>query len=1785
MPSKMLTSSKKVNNMNLKWVKKTWLCCLGACALVLASFADAQMTYYYRDALVALGAGGNGMSAIISNPTTNLGGREITISGNTPTSYVSFTFRGPAGNTLTTGEYLVDNPLGRSGVDSQPSIYMLFASCETRKGRFNIRELVSNALGQVTALAIDFERSCSTLQDPTFSGQIRFNSTIPIDTVKRTPNAILFTDQKDIPIGSVVTSNTVTISGLDIPATLSITGGEYSINGGTFSTASTTVMTGDTVRIRLNAPSALNQQTTATLQINGYNTRFRVATPTGANPQPLGESLVSLFGLPQLNGTAKTVVFSPGNLHTITLEKSSYFPERAIKVTVVPNDTSNNNYYSDPWLIELASTGGQVAVGQQTGLQIGRVTSGAYFTYTSGDPGCSGNQSSVSVNVLEISYAPDGIPTKLALDYVIECGVGSTYSRLYGHVRVNSTVAIDYSIKKPIPFLFPSVKDATLNTLYTSAIGSAQGITEPVAISVQGGEYSINNGAFRTDASTISNGQSVKVRLTSANTSNTLKTAILTMGGVEYPFRVGTAVSAAPQPSIDPLFVTVGIPATSTQAINTEYFSPAKLNRFSASRYYSYDKSNQILVYPNLEQSQYESLVFTLVFSAADGSYLTPGQYQINSGNDGQQPTFNFWSSSSNYQCFDKTSMKLIVHEVEYGADDIVTKLAADVISECSASYSNGNSIIYRYIRYHSAVPIDYTRSIPASFRYSPALGVAVSSTNTSSPATIYGINTAIPVSVVGGEYAIDSGAFTSVPGTIADGQTLRLRGIASATSDTLSEVTVTVGTRTAAFKIGTAPDTKPQPRVDSPLIVMYGQARNGTLTQRVLSDATLVSISAAQGGPYTALLSLRTETGITNIANADLALNSLSNELTTGSYTDNPGMAGSAGHYSIHANFGNNLPACSNPYSGPILPPSTKFVVHEIERTVTGQLIKLAADIVETCAFSLPNPEQSPMAAVFSFIRFNSAFPISHAITEPVPVVFSPLLRQVVGATVESNTVTILGISEPVSISIESGNNNFEYSIDGGAYTKLPSTISAGKTLKLRTSAPASLNSYEHNKINIGSAQPILFVGTDLGLGPNTGGHPIIYLQSQGNDYVGRGNSFEFGAPLQHRITSTVYNYSAPTSGAIRIEVFDPAYSSTFSSWSFNFANVNHSPLVVGTYDNPRFSSATSPFMNIWGGFTVCTEIDPGSKFTVREIAFNGPTIDKLAIDFVQYCASNPDPLYGYIRINSSIPITPVADADPAPFSIAPANNVLRNTPVTSASVLVSGFTVAAPISITGGEYSLDSGAFTSAPGIMNPGQSIRVRVTSPANFNASTTAVVNIGTRSANFVASTGYQDTFPDSLEFATVTNVPRNSLVTSAIMTVNDINDTAMVVASSTGVEFSVAGQPFTSSNTPLQPGQTLQLRLRSASTYNTLTYTYVTVGNKGVSFSARTGAQAVIVATIAGAGTVAISPLNLSCNQSCSSLLDQGTAITLTATPNASTVFTGWSGAGCSGTGVCNITVDLTASVTATFATLPPTSPTIVQATAGNGSATFRLSPPSSNGGAAVSSYAITCMPNAVTAATTGTVITVTGLTNDTPYSCTASASNSAGVSVASDPVMVTPTAAISLALTAVKSRKTHGTNLVYDIDVDPAIAQAGPVAVEPRSAGSGHVMVFQFNTSVTTVGAVSAADEANNNVAIANQVIVGNELRITLAGALDRKRVKVSVTGVNGVLDTSASVGFLLGNVSMSREVLQADISAVKARTGQAIALDNFFYDINLSGMISAADVMAIRRRLNNKLP
>ena len=80
---------------------------------------------------------------------------------------------------------------------------------------------------------------------------------------------------------------------------------------------------------------------------------------------------------------------------------------------------------------------------------------------------------------------------------------------------------------------------------------------------------------------------------------------------------------------------------------------------------------------------------------------------------------------------------------------------------------------------------------------------------------------------------------------------------------------------------------------------------------------------------------------------------------------------------------------------------------------------------------------------------------------------------------------------------------------------------------------------------------------------------------------------------------------------------------------------------------------------------------------------------------------------------------------------------------------------------------------------------------------------------------------------------------------------------------------------------------------------------------------------VLTVTKSGLGTGTVTGTGISCGADCTETLAQDTLVVLTAAPTAGSTFAGWTGAGCSGTGSCSVTMSAAQTVNAQFDAAPP----------------------------------------------------------------------------------------------------------------------------------------------------------------------------------------------------------------------------------------------------------------------
>ena len=159
-------------------------------------------------------------------------------------------------------------------------------------------------------------------------GQYFISGTIPPDTggVDLTPDAFTFTDQTDVARSTTLTSNNITVTGIAAAAPISITNGEYSINGGNYTSAVGTVANNDTVTVRHTSSANYATVTDTTLSIGGISDTFSSTTVAAPIPATLTVSKTGTGG----------VTSTPAGISCGTDCSESYDKNTVVTLTATP---------------------------------------------------------------------------------------------------------------------------------------------------------------------------------------------------------------------------------------------------------------------------------------------------------------------------------------------------------------------------------------------------------------------------------------------------------------------------------------------------------------------------------------------------------------------------------------------------------------------------------------------------------------------------------------------------------------------------------------------------------------------------------------------------------------------------------------------------------------------------------------------------------------------------------------------------------------------------------------------------------------------------------------------------------------------------------------------------------------------------------------------------------------------------------------------------------------------------------------------------------------------------------------------------------------------------------------------------------------------------------------------------------------------------------------------------------------------------------------------------------
>jgi photosystem II stability/assembly factor-like uncharacterized protein len=402
---------------------------------------------------------------------------------------------------------------------------------------------------------------------------------------------------------------------------------------------------------------------------------------------------------------------------------------------------------------------------------------------------------------------------------------------------------------------------------------------------------------------------------------------------------------------------------------------------------------------------------------------------------------------------------------------------------------------------------------------------------------------------------------------------------------------------------------------------------------------------------------------------------------------------------------------------------------------------------------------------------------------TVPDAFTFADQNEVATNTLVTSNEVTISGIDSPTAVSI---GDVGEYSINGGAYTRAAGTLVNGARLRVRHSSSANGGQAVVSVVTVGGIEGRFTSRTAQAPAPDTtpdafdfadvvDALPDTDVHSQPQTISG----IDAATAIRCSGCSYSVNGVAFTSADGSVRNGDVVTLSLRSSTQYS-TTVNSSVTIGGVSDAYSVRTRQQPDVPPPAdttpdafSFPEQTEVEPGSLVTSAAIIVAG--IDApagLSIDNGEYSinggdftrangsVANGDSLrvrhtaasgngvrtlttLGIGGVNGSFASTtraatpPAADGTPDAFSFASIRNAPANTPVSSQSIVVSGINVAAPISVSGGEYRIGDGAFTGAAGEVRNGDRVSLRLQSAA-AGQSKTATLSIGGVSANFTVT---------------------------------------------------------------------------------------------------------------------------------------------------------------------------------------------------------------------------------------------------------------------------------------------------------------------------------------------------------------------------------------------------------------------------------------------------------------
>jgi hypothetical protein len=796
------------------------------------------------------------------------------------------------------------------------------------------------------------------------------------------------------------------------------------------------------------------------------------------------------------------------------------------------------------------------------------------------------------------------------------------------------------------------------------------------------------------------------------------------------------------------------------------------------------------------------------------------------------------------------------------------------------------------------------TDTTPNAFAFTNQSGVALNTLVSSNAVAISGINSAAPISVsgtVGSAYSINNAAFTNVAGTINNGDSVRVQHTSSSAGSTMVSTTLTIGGVNGTFSSTTvAADTTPDAftftaQTNKPLNAVV---QSNTVTISGINAPASIGVSGAAGSAYSIGCNGTFSTANSTISNGQTVCvhqTSSGSPLTKTTATLNVG--GVTANFDVTTGNGDTTPDAftfkdqTGVATGAVISSDT-ITVSGIDTpapisisagtaySVNGAAFTAASGFVtngQTVQVRLTSSSSAntTVSAVLNIGGVTDSFDVTTGANDTTPDQFTFVNQADVAqnSTITSAPITVSGINAATVIAVSGGS----YSINGGAFSIANATVNNNDMVRLQHTSAGTSNTATNTTVSIGgisatftsttapdttpdqfsfsnqgnvtrstviTSNAVMITGID-GPSPISVVGGTYSISCDPNGFTGAAGTISSTQTVCVRHTSSA-SFSTGTTTTLTIGGVNGAFTSTTevqdttpNAFAFN-NQTNVAKGVVITSTPITVSGINSPASIGVGGAAGSTYSVNGGAFTaVAGTVNSGDTV------VVRHTSSANDNTATSTTLTiGGVPATftsTTGDGTPNAFSFTSQNGVQPGSIVTSNSVTVAGMTLPAAISVVGGAYSINGGAFTAAAGTVSNGQTVQVQHTASAAFSTTTTTTLTIGGVSGTFSSATVAADSMPDAFTFVDQTNVAKGVVVTSAAITVSGINTPANIgVSGAAGSTYSINGGAFTAVAGTVSNGQTVQVRHTSSANDSTATNTVLTIGGVSDTFTSTTG---------------------------------------------------------------------------------------------------------------------------------------------------------------------------------------------------------------------------------------------------------------------------------------------------------------------------------------------------------